>query len=292
MNKTTGACTRIFSSANIASSLLNGWNRYNFASINQFAVAAGDRIVIEFVIRGTAVYSLGCVPAGVIPAHPTEIPSAPYGTRNSTNGSSNPTSLNYSDLQLGVPSYIAWFGLGISNVPANYQPAQRWDFYNNAIWTMPAWMQDGDKIDTIVLGAGGGGDFYRSGAPGLWATRTLTVGTDIAKGDSLTIVIGLGGNYVGNLVWDDGTLSKISNSGTVLVSGAGGASIANQYSSDQSPGNEIFNDVTYFGGTNVGLKQNGSKPGGGGCWTADANAVYNTTGAKGFASITAYQAAV
>lgn len=291
---TSGVLTWLYTSANLVGALSSvyQWNVYNIPSGHMIAAAAGDVIAVEFQVKGPAgaayyVYGNGNGGPG---NHPISNIKQPGFEQNW--GSTTPASIPAASIAWN--SVHPYFGLGVgtANIPRLIQQPARTDYLSAATgtWTPPPWMVAGDKIDLVVLGGGGGGGWLKSGSPGTWATRTLTVGTDVPVGAALTYQVGLGGLYSS---WD-GTDSLVKYGTTTLVDGAAGSNYVQAGQGDQSPGNITFGQpapdgTTYFGGGQVALKQNGSSPGGAGSWTADANAVYNTEGADGQVSITAYQ---
>lgn len=287
----TGNLIYLWSSADLLASVpaSNGWVYYPFGS-NSITVAAGD--ILAFELQPVATVT-GGVPNSVSVAgsslaitdsHPNAKQKNQGATRaaGTTPPTGNITAANYT--WRGTAPYLS---LEITSLPVNYQPPVTTEYTTPGptTWTMPAWMVAGNLIDLVVVGGGGGGGFVNSGAPGAWGARTLVVGTDIAVGATLTPSPGAGGVYPSS----SSTVSVVALSGTNLVSGAGGANYANSGGSSTSPGNETFNGRPYFGGTNVGLKQNGSAPGGAGSYSGDANAFYDTAGAAGAVWITARQ---
>lgn len=291
-NLTTGNLTYLWSSADLLSSLPAsiGWVYYPFAGTNQITVAAGD--VLAFELQPVTTVTGGVPNSALISGyngiaidnHPNAKQKNIGATRVA--GTTPPTG-NILPANYTWRSEAPYISLEITDLPASYMPPEQTNYSTpgTTTWTPPSWMVAGNLIDCVVLGGGGGGGFVNSGAPGTWATRTLVVGTDVAVGAPLTVVVGAAGVYPSS----SSGASSVLHSGTSLVSGAGGANYANTGGSNTSPGNEVFNAATYFGGTNVGLKQNGSAPGGGGSYSADANAFYDTAGAAGAIWITARQ---
>lgn len=134
-------------------------------------------------------------------------------------------------------------------------------------WNMPSWCRVGDLVDLIMYGGGRGGTKGTSlsgsngGAAGAIASTTLTVGTDIAVGSSLTGQVGAAG------------AANAGNGGnttcTTLGLTAAGATTESGASNGASPGNRTQGTRTVTGGTggtgsSSGTGGTGTQPGAGG----------------------------
>lgn len=298
VNFASGICPLLYASSDI-SSLWSGLNsqvipvRHLIPGPSNFQISSGDLIAVEIsggTISGQKLY--GCnnglgmllnTSANMSGLGATITRSAPA----SATGSIAVSALNFTNK-------APFMSLEITNTPPGYYAPQKWTRSSVGTYTyiVPSYAMAGDLVDLIGVGGGGGGGFQNSGAPGSWNTRTLVVGTDINAGDSITVAVGRGGSHT-TPAYDGDPTTFVKTSGGGLLLAAGGADYAHPQSYQQSPGNVDFpavNPTRYFGGGNVGLKQAGAKPGGGGCWTNDINAGYNTPGAPGAAWIVTRQA--
>lgn len=144
---------------------------------------------------------------------------------------------------------------------ATYATAGTWT------WNMPSWCRVGDLVDLIMYAGGRGGTKGTSlggsngGGAGAIASTTLTVGTDIALGASLTGQVGTAG------------AANAGNGGnttcTTLGLTAAGATTESGASNGASPGNRTQGTLTVTGGTggsgsSSGTGGAGTQPGAGG----------------------------
>ncbi|QFG04506.1 minor tail protein [Mycobacterium phage Jeeves] len=130
-------------------------------------------------------------------------------------------------------------------------------------FTVPAWMLDGDKIQLIALGGGANAPIGFSGKAGRWGTATVTVGTGgITAGSTLTVTVGDGAARANSA--NNGGDSTVKKGTTALVTGAGGPGA--NVGVGQSPGDQDYDTITYYGGgAQVVTAADGQVPGGGGC---------------------------
>lgn len=153
------------------------------------------------------------------------------------------------------------------------------DIYNSSgsfNYSIPNWA---NKIDVVLVGAGGGGinDTLglkgAGGAGGSWAALTLTRGGNISNSVStITGSVGKGANAENfNLFGYDnrgGTPTTCSPPGLQAISAQGGKTgggASNDPTLGGSPGNFPFGGKTYQGGpTQSSPGTNGNSPGGGG----------------------------
>lgn len=284
-----GAVTPLFSSADEHTllSTTSQWYMYTFPGVDEIAAVPGDVILVEYQIIGSGTLTLAGLGQSWQTNHPTANTQQSAFTRST--GASGPTTLSSSFTNTGNTPYI---GLGVSNVPANYQPPETTQFTASGTFTVPSWQVAGDKLDWIPLGAGGGGGGsigYGTGAggsPGVWGGTTLVCGTDYVAGTVFTVTLGTGGGGGGyGSSGSDGGSTTISwtdpssTARTITVAGglAGGSfgGYAPYGGTGEGPGNHTYNGILYTGGANVGFNSAGSPPGGGGggafSWTFGAS---------------------
>lgn len=87
VNKTTGVFTTIYSSVNIIAGVGTGsvpvWNSLNLPALNYINTTSGDKLAIEFNIRGTGTYNLvGKTLSSQLPVHPTAVTAFPGAARS------------------------------------------------------------------------------------------------------------------------------------------------------------------------------------------------------------------
>lgn len=164
-------------------------------------------------------------------------------------------------------------------------------------YDIPNWIAVGGSFDVVLVGDGGGGHggaifaYGSPGGPGTWTAATLKYGTDIPVSTtwfSVTIEPGgVGGRAFQAGSPGSGTSVTIPGYGTLTAAGGGAGAGANNYPGP-SPGNYVFDDVTYPGGAEQLISgQSGNAAGGGG-----AGGSYDShggDGAPGAVWIMAYQ---
>lgn len=290
VDPTTKVRTALWNSGNIASQIPTslGYVRALIPGGSQPSIAASDNLQLEIVNNGSAALTVVTKSTGA-PNHPTDFPTNVGATRTlSGTGGASPSTLT--DAQVVYSSTVPYVNLGISNVPADYHAPESFPYTTPGTFSLvlPSWLTAGDLVDLIGIGGGGGGggsQFYLTGQGGggaAWGATTLTVGTHIKIGSTLTIVVGAGGAYgsAGNAGGNGGltTVTYVdpsNNPHTITIGAAGpygGPGIshngANPNSTSSgaapSPQNETYNGITYFGGGTVSSGNNGAAPGGGG----------------------------
>lgn len=191
--------------------------------------------------------------------------------------------------------------------PANqYDPVHK-IYTKSATRAISSWLVAGDKVDLVGLGAGGGGQGEtgatqgRGGIGGNWNSKTLTVGTDIAPGGTITITVGKGG--AGGAYFADGSdgtatvFSWKNPSGTtktLTCAGGHGGGLAHgnenalTWGKAVDPASYSYQGYTYQGGGTQLNGQPGLYPGGGG--SGGYAFQYGWAGANGEAWTTERQA--
>jgi hypothetical protein len=167
-----------------------------------------------------------------------------------------------------------------------------------------SYLKAGDKVDLIGVGAGGDGQGNtgvtngRGASPGVWNTKTLTVGTDIAVEGSITVTVARRG--VSTPYFADGadgastifTWKNPSNvTQTLTCPGGLGGGLHNGSNATQfgiGPGDKTYNGVTYKGGSTQLVPADGIAPGGGGAGASTFQ--FGWPGARGQAWIVERQA--
>lgn len=136
-------------------------------------------------------------------------------------------------------------------------------------WNQPAWCRPGDKIDLILYGGGRGGTKGTSvsarpgGRAGAIQSTTLTVGTDIAQGASLTGSVGTGGAA------NSGNGGNTTCTTIGLTALGATTDVGTNATPGESPGNRTQGTLTITGGTGgaynaAAAGSNGTQPGAGG----------------------------
>lgn len=280
VNTTTSpnAKTALFNSADIHTQIgtANSIIRILLPSMPQ--VQASDQLVIEFA-NNSATNALTTVfKATAIPNNTNDIVQNTGWTRAISAGGVSPASLT--SAQGSYSGNVPYMMIGITNVPANYQPPQQTPYLASGsyAWAAPTWQSNGDIVELVGCGAGGGGggsfNFVggQGGRKGIWNSVKLIVGTDIKLGSSVGIVIGTEGSG-GSSILGDGTAGTSTTfvyqdpaggfHTLTCAGGAGGANGGNDLNGESS-GNYTFDNLPYFGGAAVGSNAHGNVPGGGG----------------------------
>lgn len=306
VDPSSGDLSLLWASSDISGSVPNGswgWVSATLPGNEEIPVTIGEIVALEIVAQDSAI-SVAAQQLAV-PDHPSSVPKNLGASRvTSSSGGVSPSAVSVSKLTFsgafsaGVVE-VPFISFGISNVPPTYEPPNQVVFTSHGTFTypIPSWVQSGDFIDRVALGAGGGGDVGSTflifanpgagGAPGEWASDTLVYGTDIPVGTTeLTVMVGAGGAAgdsptAGGKSWISGTGVKTL---TAAGGAAGGSSVAS--GGGEGPGNTTYQGRTYFGGPNVASASPGSYPGGGGGGGINAGA----PGADGEVWITARQA--
>lgn len=229
---------------------------------------------------------IGVTLGGVVPAAPSTFTP---GTTANTGYSSNVPWFAFSGVA-GVsehsPDTVAFLTAGAGQT-----------------YTVPAWMQPGDKFDIVVLSGGGGGNNVFAapgGMGGNWTTITLIYGTNVPLGTTtFSVTVGGGGNggNPGNPTGTNGGTSSVTISVYGTITATGGVASANNSGNPNwggnsfygaSPGNKLFDGIQYFGGGVATVpSQDGLVPGGGGgSWGTGGG---GGSGARGAVWITARQ---
>lgn len=133
--------------------------------------------------------------------------------------------------------------------------------YSHAI---AAWA---NTVDLAAVGAGASGRKVAGayGHAGVWATAALTRGSTMPTDGNLVITAGSGGagTVVATSGANPGTASVVTGAGMTTVTAAGGVGAGTAAAS--SPGNKVFDGVTYPGGVIQTVAGGaGLAPGGGG----------------------------
>ena len=226
---------------------------------------------------------------------------------------------------ISSPTYDAatpWLALAGAAGRAQHPPETvEFETAGTFTYNVPSWVEDGDYIDIVPIGAGAGGSYcgntagvdadslgYTGGGAGHWNPIRLRYGDayDIPTGTtSFTVNIGAGGS--GGLATHPAhTLAHGSNGGntTVVVPGhptitanggtADGSTVTFGYG--DTPGNTVFQGVNYFGGAALSAAiLVGNSPGGGGSYGYSWHGTLNPgdynggTGAPGACYVTAIQ---
>ncbi|BBZ09854.1 glycine-rich domain-containing protein [Mycobacterium branderi] len=296
----SGNITPLFSSGDLHTNLstTGQWNVYTFPYADEIPVNPGDVILVEYQVVGSGTVYIAGLGQSWQTNHPSANTKQTGFTRNT--GSSGPTALSSGITYTGNTPYV---GLGVSNIPPNYQPpvTSTYTAAGQYTFTLPPWMVAGNKLDLAGVGGGGAGQGEQGysggqgGSAGSWNVGTLVVGTDIAPGGTITVTVGAGGPqqiqyFTAGLPGTATTFQWTDPGGTqhtlTCPGGAGGSGIpTSQYGA--SPGNETYNGVIYYGGGTANESFAGSAPGGGGGGAAPYS--FGGAGADGQAWIRAYQ---
>lgn len=201
------------------------------------------------------------------------------------------------------PTYDAatpWLALAGAAGRASHPPeTQEFETAGAHTYNFPSWIEDGDYIDIVPIGAGAGGSYYggqvydaggnlisntedssyKGGGAGLWNPIRLRYGDayDIPTGTTtLTVVVGAGGSG-GPAVHathapaygSDGGNTTVAIPGHPTITATGGTANGATESSflyGGGAGNTVHQGVTYYGGARCTAVYGvaGNSPGGGG----------------------------
>lgn len=270
---------------------LNGanwaWLQNILGGSSNFAVNPGDVLAFEPIVTGSGTLTLPSQTMTNLPNHPNAVPKHYAASRNPATLGASPSSIAAASVSYGGNQ--PWWNVGITNVPANYQPPQLNEFNSPGAYTytLPSWLTDGDIITVAVLGAGGGGQSGGYGASGSgggagqWMTASLVYNSDpngtgypIIPGTTTTFsgTVGAGGSGGGN-PWllqpgQAGSASTVTGTGITTLTAAAGLGGGNGYTGSgtggQGAGSQTVNGYTFVGGGAVGTNSSASNPGGGG----------------------------
>jgi hypothetical protein len=262
LDQSTGNLTNLWSSEDVSSQVPNGeygWVGIDIASADQPNLSLGQWVCWEIVAESTTIDVVAQVYSTPTKTYSVAAPSNMGAARTtSSTGGVSPSSLTSSQVSYG--GTLPFVCMSISDLPPTYMPPNQQDWQNNGtyIYTIPDWVQPGDYIDVVLLGAGaGGGDQIpgvnleldliivvfeipesqpvngQGGQPGQWTTTTLVYGTDIPDSTTtLTLTVGLGGaagvggtpGAGGNSGWGiNGGNTTLSGTGVTTITAAGGA---------------------------------------------------------------------
>ena len=187
-----------------------------------------------------------------------------------------------SPTSISSPTYDAatpWLALAGAAGRSSHPPETvEFETAGTFTYTMPTWIEDGDYIDVVPCGAGAGGSYqggivafppvntydstsYKGGGAGSWNPIRLRYGDayDIPTGTTtFTVNVGAGGAggaYPGTpyapVHASDGANTTVVITGHPTITANGGtkdtSAAASTYWGD-TPGNTVFQGVTYFGG--------------------------------------------
>lgn len=275
----SGNITPLFSSSDQHINLISGWkwNQYFFPGVDDIPVMPNDTIVVEFQVVGSGTLNVAGLGMSWQVSHPTATLKQTGATRNT--GASGPTPLSISAGSVVFTGNTPYIGLGISTLPADYEPPETTQYgAGSHTWTPPAWQKVGDFVDLVGLGSGGGGggsiNFLEGNGAnaGAFNKIRLIVGTDILLGSTIGITAAAGGTggsaFLGNgtdggsvvFTYTDASGNPQTLTATGGTHGANGGGVV----AGKAAGTEIFNDVPYVGGIAAGPGLDGNGPGGGG----------------------------
>ncbi|MDP7703171.1 hypothetical protein [Mycobacterium sp. TY815] len=231
---------------------------------------------------------------------------------------------------IAVPVYdaaVPWISLAGGAGRAQHLPeTAEFETAGTFTYTVPSWVQDGDYIDIVPIGAGAGGDYWGvlaspiqggttnpayqyGGLAGSWNPVRLRYGDayDIPTGTtSFSVTVGAPGAAAPAVHATHtpqhggaGGNTTVTIPGHPTITAAGGAGSAPSGGSGRSPGDVVFQGVKYFGGAGGTSLPAGpglaTSPGAGGARGVSThnqyeNSDYNSTpGAPGACYITAVQ---
>lgn len=281
----TNAKTALFNSSNVASLIPSSINHVRILLPSMPMSLAGDELFIEFVNSAGGAITVA-TKATAVPNNTNEVIQNAAWTRTTAAGGASPTTLTSG--QGTYSGTVPYAVIGITNVPPDYHPPEKTDYTTagSHTYTSPSWLSAGDLLDVIGIGAGGGGGgslYYVSGQGGeaaIWGAGSLVYDTDIKLGSVVTTVIGNrgaggaagNGSNGGNTTVQYFDPSSTSHTITFLggdYGGLGGLPNGSNSNGANITGqgvlvNETYNNVTYFGGGQVNVNQQGQSPGGGG----------------------------
>lgn len=234
---------------------------------------------------------------------------------------------------ISSPTYDAatpWLALAGAAGRAQHPPETvEFETAGTFTYTVPSWVEDGDYIDIVPIGAGAGGSYaglyggasfdpanYRGGGGGSWnpVRRRYGDAYDIPTGTTtLTVNVGAGGAGAtqthpthSTAHGNNGGNTTVTGFGMATVTATGGVQDGTPYVGDlselngSSPGDTTHEGVKYYGGNTMPFSfttpsNSGNGPGGGGAAGASTHIASNQfdrsggTGAPGAAYITAVQ---
>lgn len=209
-----GTLTSVWSSGDVSSQITSsfGWVGIDIPSGDQFYVEISEIVALEIVAASSTI---------TVVAQTSEHANNPNwplpnqgATRTlSSTGGNSPSTLTAS--QVGFEGTTPYICMAVADVPPTYQAPNRTPVTSAGMssYQIPSWAQvAGTQFDMVGCGAGGaagwadGNQFSffgltfgtlnlgQGGAPGSWAAKTLTYGTDIPTGTTeLTTIVGNGG---------------------------------------------------------------------------------------------------
>lgn len=208
--------------------------------------------------------------------HPTAFPRRWSSKRNAGTSSAAPASpVADADIDYAT-TYVPFVEYGIKSTNVARPHSDDVRYYGTVgAWTVviPLWC---NVIDIVGVGAGGGGQgcgilWGEGGHAGVWNSSRVTRGVDIPMGtETLTVAVAAGGAGHDGLLGDPGDpggAATVSGAGWAGFSAPGGAggSLSNLDIAGKSPGNYVFDGVTYAGGAAANtISGRGNAPGGGG----------------------------
>ncbi|QJD50428.1 minor tail protein [Mycobacterium phage Chris] len=279
-----GDLTLIHTSPDLQSQLTAAaaWQAYVFSFANQTVVEPGDVLAVEFILTGSGTHQVAGIASSWVPLHPTAAPRRLGASRNPVTGGRAPSAGIIPAANVVYTGGLPYVSLGISNVPAGYEPPSTAEYEEAGTYTydVPEWAQ---YLDIVLIGGGsaGGSSFAftsgQGGWYGTWASKTLQRGVDFpANARQVTVVVAAGGTITGGagnaggtsaVTWLDvnGVQQQLVGEGGPW-SGQGpthNGGNPNGHSYGQGAPNYQFRGKTYFGGNDANTAP-GSRPGGGG----------------------------
>ncbi|MDD7812631.1 hypothetical protein PP713_08690 [Mycobacterium sp. CSUR Q5927] len=301
VNFDAGQLERLTSSANLAAQFSTD-NKWFFVPTGGVAVGPGDVFAIGFRVQTDGQVRLYGSSSQAIPPHPLAKLQAAAGSYPGGTAATIPlSSISFTG---GVNRAYPYVALESSTPPPPTYPDRPSSFTSSKTVQIASYLKSGDKVDLIGVGAGGDGQGNtgatngRGASPGVWGTRTLTVGTDIPVGGSITVTVAKKG--VQTPYFADGadgadtiftwkTPDNVTQ--TLTCAGGLGGGLHNGSNTTQfgiGPGNKSYNGVTYKGGGTQTIPADGIAPGGGGAGASTFQ--YGWPGARGQAWIVERQA--
>lgn len=216
IDSTTGLWTKLWTSADISSQIPSG--SYGWVSVlipsPYIPVTPGEFVVIELACVGMAIN----VAAGTWPHanNPSTIPPNIGASRNlASTGGTSPSTIAQTSITFS--SNVPYFVFGIKAIPVIYQPPDRVQIQGAGVhyYTIPGWIQAGNLIDVVGVGAGATGgaangfftvNLGQGGGPASWGHTTLNYGTDIPT--SVTQLVCINGT---------GATATSSDGGTTII---------------------------------------------------------------------------
>lgn len=272
------------------------------------SVDPGDTLAISFMVPtgtgGTSVTLYGIdATSNTTPARST----IPLPAIAATGPSSGTGDVPFSDLTF-TNANVPYVGLEVIDPPPPVYPdfTTPYPIPGTHTHTIADWLQVGDLVDLIGVGGGGGGQGEQGvsvgigGDPGVWNDTTLVVGTDIAVGGTITIVVPdltdraayfTSGEINGptTFTWTKPgvgtqTLTCAGGHGGGITAAGGpyGLGGGSQLTSAGAAANDhTYNSVTYPGGAAT-ISGTGNTPGGGGLGAPAFQFGYEGAGGQGW----------